>query len=47
MFCTADRCPAIVGNTVVYFDEQHITVKYSEQLAPVMEALADRALVGG
>jgi hypothetical protein len=44
LFCAADRCPAIVGNLLVYFDRNHLTVEYAEALAPVMEALADRAL---
>jgi peptidoglycan/LPS O-acetylase OafA/YrhL len=44
LFCGADRCPVIVGNTLVYFDWTHVTFEYSRQLAPVMEALADRAL---
>nr|WP_156766359.1 acyltransferase family protein [Mycobacterium sp. E2327] len=44
LFCTADRCPVIVGNTLVYMDKTHVTLKYSSLLAPVMGALADRAL---
>jgi hypothetical protein len=44
LFCTADRCPSIVGNTLVYFDRRHVTAEYSRLLAPVMGALADRAL---
>ncbi len=44
LFCTADRCQVIVGNTLVYFDEHHLTVEYSRLLAPVIGALADRAL---
>lgn len=47
LFCTADRCPPIVGNTLVYFDEHHVTVEYARVLAPVMAALADRALNSG
>ncbi|WP_231970960.1 acyltransferase family protein [Mycobacterium sp. E3198] len=47
LFCTADRCPAIVGNTLVYLDEAHLTREYSRLLAPVMGALADRALATG
>jgi peptidoglycan/LPS O-acetylase OafA/YrhL len=47
LFCTADRCPVIVGNTLVYFDQGHLTVEYSRALAPVMGALADRVLAGG
>ncbi|GBE67527.1 acyltransferase [Mycobacterium sp. MFM001] len=46
LFCTADRCPVIVGNTLVYVDEAHVSIEYSRQLAPVMAALADRALAG-
>lgn len=44
LLCTATRCPAIVGNTMVYFDAGHLTRQYSELLAPAMGALADRAL---
>jgi peptidoglycan/LPS O-acetylase OafA/YrhL len=44
LFCTADRCPVIVGNTLVYLDKGHLTIEYSRQLAPVIGALADRAL---
>jgi hypothetical protein len=46
LFCTADRCPVIVGNTLVYFDQSHLTSEYSRLLAPVIGALADRALAG-
>jgi hypothetical protein len=46
LFCTADRCPAIVGNTLVYADWDHLTLDYSRLLAPVIGALADRALAG-
>ena len=44
LFCTTNRCPVIVGNTLVYLDEFHLTVEYSRLLAPVIGALADRAL---
>jgi hypothetical protein len=44
LFCTKDSCPVIVGNTLVYFDDNHLTVEHSRQLAPAMGALADRAL---
>ncbi|OMC50996.1 acyltransferase [Mycobacterium sp. IS-2888] len=46
LFCTADRCPVIVGNTLVYFDSSHLTFEYSTALEPVIAALADRALAG-
>ena len=44
LFCTADRCPVMVGNTLVYLDVDHLTMEYPRVLAPVMGALADRAL---
>ncbi|WP_082992915.1 acyltransferase family protein [Mycobacterium sp. 1245111.1] len=44
LFCAGDRCPVIVGNTLVYVDASHLTFEYSRRLAPVMGALADRAL---
>jgi hypothetical protein len=47
LFCTADRCPVIVGNTLAYLDRNHVTNQYSEALAPVMGALAARALAQG
>ena len=46
LFCTADRCPVIVGNTLVYLDWNHLTSEYSRLMAPALGALADRALVG-
>jgi SGNH domain (fused to AT3 domains) len=47
LFCTPNNCPVIVGNTLVYVDESHLTLEYSRLLAPVMGALADRALARG
>lgn len=47
LFCTAERCPVIVGKTLVYLDQNHVTNQYSEALAPVMGALAARALAEG
>lgn len=45
LFCTAEICPAIVGNTLVYRDFNHATNRYILQLAPVIGALADLTLV--
>jgi peptidoglycan/LPS O-acetylase OafA/YrhL len=47
LFCTTDRCPVIVGNTLVYVDMSHLTLAYSRLLAPVIATLADRALADG
>jgi peptidoglycan/LPS O-acetylase OafA/YrhL len=46
LYCTPERCPVIVGNTLVYFDWNHMTLEYSRVLAPAIGALADRALAG-
>ncbi|GAA1437303.1 SGNH hydrolase domain-containing protein [Mycobacterium cookii] len=47
LFCTTNRCPVIVGNTLVYQDNGHLTTEYARLLAPVIGALADRALARG
>jgi peptidoglycan/LPS O-acetylase OafA/YrhL len=47
LFCTAERCPVIVDNTLVYFDWNHLTLEYSRALAPAIGALADRTLAQG
>jgi hypothetical protein len=47
LFCTDNRCPVVVGNTMVFYDAGHLTREYSQLLAPVMGALTDRALSGG
>jgi peptidoglycan/LPS O-acetylase OafA/YrhL len=44
LFCTTARCPLIIGNTLVFRDDNHITVSYARTLTPVMTALTDRAL---
>ena len=35
-FCDRDRCPVVVGNTVVYRDSNHVTTTYAERLKPVL-----------
>jgi peptidoglycan/LPS O-acetylase OafA/YrhL len=47
LFCTAQRCPVIVGNDLVYRDDNHVTIAYAQTLAPVLGVLADRALAAG
>ena len=44
LFCTTEHCPVIIGNTLIYLDENHMTLEYSRLLAPALAALADRAL---
>jgi len=44
LFCSPDRCPVIVGNTLVFRDDNHVTTEYAQLLAPVIGMLADRAV---
>jgi hypothetical protein len=44
LFCTAVRCPVVVGNTLVFRDDNHLTVSYVQTLEPVIGALTDREL---
>jgi hypothetical protein len=43
LFCTKDRCPVIVGNTLVYRDDNHITTEYARVLAPLLIERIERA----
>ncbi|WP_430333862.1 acyltransferase family protein [Rhodococcus sp. ACT016] len=47
LFCTADRCPVVVGNDLVFRDDNHLTIEHAQALSPVIAALADRALADG
>ena len=44
LFCTATRCPDIVGNQLVYRDDNHLTIQYARWLSPVLGAELDRLL---
>jgi peptidoglycan/LPS O-acetylase OafA/YrhL len=46
LFCTPERCPMIVGNTLVFRDDNHVTTEYARLLAPVFGALTDSAVTG-
>ena len=43
-FCTAARCPVIVGNTLVYRDDNHVTIEYAQLLGPLLAEIVDRGL---
>lgn len=49
-YCTADRCPSVIGNVIVYRDYQqedgnsHITATFATTLAPAIELEVRRAL---
>jgi hypothetical protein len=44
LFCAAGRCPGIVGNTLVYRDDNHLTTAYAAWLAPVIGAYIDEMM---
>ena len=44
LFCSGDRCPPVVSNTMVFYDASHITQEYSRAMGPAIGALFDRAL---
>jgi peptidoglycan/LPS O-acetylase OafA/YrhL len=46
-FCTATRCPVIMGNVLVYRDANHLTVDYTEARADAMADLLRPLLRAG
>ena len=44
LFCTTDRCPVIVGNTLVYRDDNHVTTEYAQVLAPLLAEHVENAM---
>ncbi len=46
LFCTPAECPLLVGDQLVYRDDNHLTTGYATFLGPVMAALLDRELPG-
>ena len=44
LFCTAAECPLVVGDQLVYRDDNHLTTGYAAFLGPVVGALLDREL---
>jgi peptidoglycan/LPS O-acetylase OafA/YrhL len=45
-YCTADRCPSVIGDVIVYMDANHITGTFAETLAGPLEEGLRRALAG-
>lgn len=45
-YCTADRCPSVIGNVIVYQDAEnaHLTSTFARTLAPALEDGLRRAL---
>ena len=44
--CSAQRCPTVIGNVLVYRDASHITDSFSRALAPIMESTLAAAASG-
>ena len=44
LVCARGRCAVVVGNLLVYRDDNHLTTSYAAWLAPVMAAVVDDAL---
>lgn len=43
-FCPTDVCPAVIGDTVVYFDASHITATYARSLTAQLSTDIDKVL---
>lgn len=44
LFCADGVCPVVVGNELVFRDDNHLTVSYSRTLAPVLGMIAEQAI---
>ena len=42
--CSQNRCPMVIGHTIVYSDTSHITATYAAQLSAVFRAAFKRAI---
>lgn len=43
-FCTAEVCPVVIGEDLVFRDDNHLTVSYARALAPALEIVAEQAM---
>jgi len=43
-FCQAGTCPAVIGDVLVYHQDQHVTMTYMRTLAPMLSAAIDEAV---
>jgi hypothetical protein len=44
--CTPATCATVVGNLLVYRDDNHLTTTYADWLTPVLEPAIDAAIHG-
>ncbi|WP_134714902.1 acyltransferase family protein [Saccharomonospora xinjiangensis] len=43
-FCDAQTCPPVIGNVLVYLDDNHVTATYLETMSPIVETRLVEAL---
>ncbi len=43
-YCDADVCPAVIGNVLVYMDDNHVSATYLTTMRPIVERALDDAL---
>jgi peptidoglycan/LPS O-acetylase OafA/YrhL len=43
-FCEEDTCPAVVGNVLVYMDDNHVTATFLTTLSPIVDKQMSAAL---
>jgi hypothetical protein len=46
-FCAEGRCPIVVGNTLVYKDNSHLTDAYVRAIAPLLGRKLFSGAAGG
>jgi peptidoglycan/LPS O-acetylase OafA/YrhL len=46
LFCTSSRCPVIVGDNLVFRDDNHLTTSYTHWLTPVISAQINDIMTG-
>jgi hypothetical protein len=44
LVCSPQKCPPIIGDMVVYMDNNHLTDTYAESLAPYLKMVMLAAL---
>ena len=48
LLCTADRCPAVIGNAIAYWDDSsHMTKTFTRTLAPYLAEPLEQLLAAG
>jgi peptidoglycan/LPS O-acetylase OafA/YrhL len=44
LFCTPSRCPVVIGDNLVFRDDNHLTTSYAHWLVPVISAYINEAM---